>query len=273
MKQEEIVDNLLKIYESIFKEFCSDGKPDWAVRKKSNPDLFVHPTIPFVGKNYFGQNKKILIYASAENLSQYQGHLDEDTVAKNRHRHYFSKPSKTDFPFVHIQPIQDGCLMNVLRYVCEKLEIAMPEDPREFLENIAFANFCKYSIQSGRNVDYASNAQYLEFSLNYVTADLDSLKPDIIIMPRTIFRVEKSFIREHSPESKIFPIMQINARNINCRIAPKYKRKDQTDLSSVTRKWYEKLGKDNNSCIKGKTKENFLSVYTYLDEIITENMK
>ena len=166
MKQEEAVDELLKSYESIFEELCSDGKPDWAVRKKSNPDLFVPPTIPFVGKNYFEQDRKILIYASAENLSPYKGHLDCDALAKDRHRYYFSKSNDRYFPDVHIQPMQDGCLMNVLRYVCEKLEIAMPEKPRDFLENIAFANFCKYSIQSGRNVDYASKTQYLEFSLN-----------------------------------------------------------------------------------------------------------
>ena len=265
MKQEEIVEILLQRYESIFKELCSAGEPEWAVRKMSNPDLFVHPTIPFVGKNYFERDKKILIYASAENLSPYKGHLDCDALAKDRHRYYFSKSKDRTFPFVHIQPMQDGCLMNVLRYVCEKLEIAMPEEPRDFLENIAFANFCKYSIQSGQNVDYASKTQYLEFSIKYVAADLDLLKPNIIIMPRTIFRVEKPFILEHSAGAQIIPIMQMNARNINCRIKPKYKKKDLNELSSVTRKWYEKLGTDG---IKGKTKANFLSVYTYLDKII-----
>lgn len=267
MKQEEIVKKLLNEYESIFKELCSDGKPDWAVRKKSNPDLFVHPTIPFVGKNYFGQDRKILIYASAENLSGYDGYLDDDALARDRHRHYFSKSKDRTIPFVHIQPMQDGCLMNVLRYVCEKLEISMPEEPRDFLENIAFANFCKYSILSDKNVDYASKSSYLKFSFKYVAADLDLLEPDIIIMPRTIFRVVISSILEHTARAQIIPIMQINARNINCHIAKKYERKDLNELSSVTRRWYEKLGTDGNG-IKGKTKKNFLSVYTYLDKII-----
>lgn len=135
MKQEDIVEKLLNRYELIFEELCSDGKPDWAVRKKSNPDLFVHPTIPFVGKNYIEQDKKILIYASAENLTSYQGHLDDDDlVAKDRHRYYYNKSHDRFFPDVHIQPMQDGCLMNVLRYVCEKFEIAIPEEPKEMLE-------------------------------------------------------------------------------------------------------------------------------------------
>lgn len=265
------VKNLLDRYDSIYDDLCSEGEPAWAVRKCNDANRFVHPTIPFVGKDYFNQRMKILLYASAENLSTYSGHLDEDILAKDRHRYYFSKSSNRFFPLVHIQPMQDGCLMNVLRYVCDKLGITMPDDPKSFLENIAFGNFCKYSIQSDskRNIDYASNHSCLKFSLEYVATDLDILKPDIIIMPKKSYDVEKSFISEHCAGARILPIMQINARNINMRIAPKFERKDLNELSSAARQWYEKLGIDG---ITGKTKANYLSVYTYLDEILEKNI-
>lgn len=265
MTHNEAIEKLLYRYDSTFKELSSVGEPNWAVKKTSNPNQFVRPTIPFVGKNYFNQDKKILLYASAENLSTYAGHLDDDVLAKDRHRYYFSQPSDRFFPIVHIQPMQDGCLMNVIRYLCDKLEISMPDNPKDFLENIAFGNFCKYSIKSKCNIDYASNPKYLKFSLDYVATDLDILKPDIIIMPSSTYRVEKSFIQKYFAGSMILPIMQINARNINMRIAPKFERKEFNDLSLVARQWYERLGRDG---IKGKTQTNFLSVYSYLDEII-----
>lgn len=87
---ESLVLNLLESYNKISKE----NTPEWAVHKR-NSDELVKPTIPFVGKQYAEQKMKILIYASAENLSDYwKGNdkhwpgdwLDDDSCAANRHR-------------------------------------------------------------------------------------------------------------------------------------------------------------------------------------------
>lgn len=96
--------------------------PEWAVHKRNSPSELVIPTIPFVGKHYAEQQTKILVYASAENLSGYwKGNdkhlpgdrLDCDELAQNRHRWCFDNESmQADrrLPFVHLGPLEDGGL-------------------------------------------------------------------------------------------------------------------------------------------------------------------
>lgn len=67
---------------------------------------------------------------------------------------------------------------------------------------------------------------------------------------------------------KNVPIYQMNARNINLRIK-KYPRTQLHELNPVLREWYEHLGANG---ITGKTKENFLSVFTYLDDVFRNQL-
>ena len=265
---------LSKRYSQIFEE---NKAPEWSVHKKSSPNEFVKPTIPFVGKKYFEQNKKILVYASAENLSDYYekgGWLDDDSVACDRHRYYFENSIKENsyfYPSVHIQPFNDGCLVLTSAYIKEKVDTLNDCDPKEFLEQICFANYCKYTIQCNPgeniNVDYADDKSKLEYSREFIKADVETLSPDYIVMPKSIYETEKAFIDEVKGQAKIVPIFQMNARNINMRISKKYEPIDKNKFNHTLLRWHSKL---NRYGIIGKTKDNFLSVFTYLDHILKD---
>ena len=60
---------LIEIYRQVFTEKMNT--PAWAVHKSSpgHSHELIHCPIPFVGKYYEQQETKILLYASAENLS------------------------------------------------------------------------------------------------------------------------------------------------------------------------------------------------------------
>lgn len=264
---------LQEMYKQIFAG--RKNEPAWATHKNAagHTHELIHCPIPFVGKNYAQQNLKILLYASAENLAGYTGYLDIDEVAISRHRNFFDwsvAEGKTYFPNVHIQPINDGALALVALYVYMQCQPIGQITPVEFLERISLANYCKYTIQaentSGRfrNQDYANNSEYLRQSHDYLKADLEILKPDYIIMPKAIYWADKEFIDQVKGKAKIIPVYQMNARNINLRIK-KYPKTPMEELSPVLRSWYEAL---HSNGITGKTKENFLSVFAYLDDVL-----
>lgn len=257
---------LINKYQSIFNEQMASNQINWATHKICNPIDVVKPTIPFVGKKYGDIGLKILLYASAENLSNYSGYLDNDDVAVNRHRRWFDRSENFDrfFPNVHIAPISDGCLMVALKYICDKLNINTPNNPTDLMESIAFGNYGKFSIETkdSRNKDYANKYKYLQYSEPYVKADIESLLPDLIIMINTIYRTEKIFMDSLVGSRKLITISQINAGTINQSIHKKFTEKDFSTLSKSVQTWYNQLG-DNK--IKHKTKSNFLSVFTYLD--------
>ena len=56
--------NLINKYNEIMEKNTEADK--WAVHKKNDQSSLVKCTIPFIGKNYFEQDVKILVYASAE---------------------------------------------------------------------------------------------------------------------------------------------------------------------------------------------------------------
>ncbi|MBE6844345.1 MAG: hypothetical protein E7508_01340 [Ruminococcus sp.] len=263
---------LLNLYKEIFN--AKNNTPVWATHKVTlgHENELVHCPIPFVGKNYSAQDKKILLYASAENLSDYYkngGYLDDDNFAVNRHRNFYNDSVSKNmfFPNVHIQPINDGVLLIVALYVYQKYCNNDNVTPSEFMERIAFANYCKYTIQSSeKNKDYASNAEYLKESHSYIEQDIAVLKPDIIIMPKSIYQINKKFIDSIKGSAVIIPIYQINARNVNLRIK-KYPSTEYSKLNSVIAEWYDKL---ESNGFKGKTKENFLSVFKYINECISQ---
>ena len=216
---------LLERYGQIFSQ--KGNTPTWATHKTTSGHSreLIHCPVPFVGKQYDQQKTKILLYASAENLSGYNSkgktYLDCDDYAINRHRINFDSSilnPNVFFPNVHIQPINDGCLAIVAFYVYQKLLRVENISPPEFLERIAFANYCKYTIQSDTNLDYVSNGNYLEESRAYIKEDFEILKPDYIIMPKTIYWTDRDFIDKANKTARIIPIYQINARNINLHI-------------------------------------------------------
>lgn len=272
--------SLLDVYKQIFSNRMNE--PAWAVHKTTlnHTRELIHCSIPFVGKYYHQEKTKILLYASAENLSDYcckgQDYLDCNDYAVNRHRNSFdSSVSKPDvfFPDVHIQPINDGCLAIVALYVYLKFQSIDKILPAEFLERISLANYCKYSIQPDpskpKNQDYAGNPNYLSKSHAYVENDIKILKPDYIIMPKTIYWADRDFVDAVKGDAKIIPIYQINARNINLRIK-NYPRIALQELHPELMKWYENLGSNG---ISGETQKNFLSIFHYLDDVMQNQMR
>ena len=279
MEYNALIEQLLSSYKQIFAQQVELGSlSSWAQHKKSDSNELVRPSIPFVGKNYALQKTKILLYASAENLSNYTeekgGWLDDDAKAINRHRLYFDKNKETEFfPNVHIAPISDGSLLIVLRYICEKLAIDLPNNPKDFLDCIAFANFGKFSIEvkDGVNKDYANDKTLLDNSMEYVKMDISLLQPDIIVMFKSIYSTEKCEIDAIKGGGRVICTYQINARTVNLVIHKKYQPKDVKELSGTLQDWFD-IKHFNKNKFTNKTHANFLSVFTYLDQVIEAHL-
>jgi len=284
--------SILKAY----RELRNKNTPEWAVHKRNSDELVI-PTIPFVGKNYHEQPKKILVYASAENLADYwKGNdkhwvgdwLDDDKQAENRHRKCFDDPAfqyDPFFPHVHIGPMNNGCLATAVYYIASKLYQVSFDNPRKFYETIAFGNYGKYSIETelqrskrlgieetgGKaNIDYARDKDLLAASHAFIAADLETLKPDCIILPKGMYDVDSDFIDKHKGSAIIVPINQVNTRVINLHIAPKFSHYNKTSLSPSVLTWYEHLSQDG---MNGKNKANYLSVFTYLDHVLEHGLR
>lgn len=290
----ELEEKLIKSYKTIYNR--GNGIPEWAVRKvkASDENDFVHCSIPFVGKEYHSQEVKILVYASAENLSDYYltdqndlhnlqnmhgGVLENDEKAIDRHRFFFEQSKNASFfPNVHIQPINNGYLSTAVFYIASKL-IGIKDflKPKQFYEMIAFANYGKFSVETERqknirtkignigksiNTDYAGNRKKLSASHEYLSVDAEVLNPDYVIIPQTIYKADKEFIDKHFPKAKIIPIYQINSTVINCWIVGrrKFPRYNFSNSEKNIQSWFEKL---NN----GNPPNNYLSVFSYLNNI------
>lgn len=260
---------LLETYRRIFAE--RKNEPSWAVHKHTPgcENELVHCAIPFVGEDYGSQKTKILIYASAENLSWYKEkcYLDDDTLAITRHRNSFNDSrSKPDlfFPDVHIQPFNNGYLTIIALYIyLKKCQDVEQMTPTEFLERISFANYGKYSITAPKNIDYAKDREKLAASHAYIEQDLKILRPDVIVMPGTIYNTDRDFVDRHKGNAEIIRIYQILPRTINSKkMISKHDPADVNTLHPVVKDWYEHLKAWKNN----RTTENFLSVFPYLDE-------
>ncbi len=144
---------------------------------------------PFVGDNYGAIGlPKVLVYGSAENLT-YANNL---TLSATRNRDFFEEgPQGADqfFPRVHITPITDGSLLTAARYLLEIFKKdGFSAEPKGFLQQIAVSNYGKFSLKGKKNSDYASKPKLLKASHQYVLADLEVLKPDVVILPRSIYQ-------------------------------------------------------------------------------------
>ena len=255
---------LIKEYEDIFNKI--EDRPPWGVKRKDKDEL-VHPSIPFIGKNY--AKTKLLLYASAENLTDYSGWIDNKEKAINRHRFWFDNYSENKFfPDTHIAPISDGALIIVVAYILRILKGQYEYNtPKELMENIALGNFGKFSITSKANNDYAKSLSKLDYSISYIKKDLEILKPEIIVLPKTIYNHKKikRAINSILPNIQIIPIYQINSGTINRTINKKFSKQVKEKIGMLS-EWQSKL----SNGITGKTNENFYSVYTYIESLIND---
>ena len=254
---------LAEEYGKIFE--LPENRPEWAVKKGNSVEL-IHPATPFAGEKY--SEAKVLLYASAENLTGDMGHLFDDSYAINRRRKKMNEDKTKNFPDPHIRPVSDGSLMIATAYILKILGKTLSyHNPYEFIEYLAVDNFCKYSVESGdANQDYANCIEKLRYSFEYVKADLEFLKPEILILPKVIYhhREVQQLIRKIVPACLLIPIYQINSRNINIRISKEYPPKDVSTIDPLLVEWQKKL----ENGITGKTNENFCSVYTYLERVV-----
>ena len=218
MGYEDNIGTLLEEYKRIFSD--KEKQPTWAFHKVKNPDELIHPTIPFVGKKYSQQNKKFLVYASAEVLSDYKGWLDDDEIALNRHRNWFEKENGDFFPSTHCKPFTDGGLTLAIKYIIYKLGLLndVSINPRQFYELISFANIGKFTIEGKINRDYAYDWDKLNSSLEYIKADIRVLKPDIIICPYKTKQFLRKYLGKEFPNIKFLEIYQINSRVVNVHL-------------------------------------------------------
>lgn len=173
--------------------YNASGKPNWAF------DL-IKPPIPFVGRNCDKIFPRVLSYASAENLGYvYNNDLTPNTdfTIHNlgdeqfyRSRYYYSKCTRGNFPYVHIGPFNNGSQLFITRHILTKLGYGetFGNDAYEFIEQISVANAGKFSIRSKKNKDYVSDKEKMEYSLDYIKADISAILPDIVILPKTIFK-------------------------------------------------------------------------------------
>lgn len=268
---------LKKEYKKIFKD--PKNRPDWAVKRSDRKDQIIHPSIPFIGKNY--KNRRLLLYASAENLSHYnekgQDYLNKSSFTINRHRQFY-ETHKNDinedkpFPDIHIAPVNNGELLVVTAYILKILDNPVKSAlPVELLEDIAVGNFGKFSMTGKKNIDYAGSLSKLRYSIEYVKKDLNILKPEILIIPKTIYNHKeiKQIIDSIVPNCYIIPIYQINPRVVNCHIASEkrmgFKLKKTKEIDEIINDWHAKLSK---GVFRKKSNENFYSVYSYLDKVI-----
>lgn len=268
----------------------------WAVHKKYDQKELVKCPIPFIGKHYFEQTVKVLVYASAEVLSDYypgspgeRPWLDNDGIAADRHRWFFDQPEKQIgryFPHIHIQPMNDGGLMTAVGYILSKIGLLEKDaTPYTVYENLCVGNYGKYSLEteyqrkirtgegtgiSKRNVDTAEKPDKLFASREYVRADFQILQPDYVILPSSVYKTEQSFIDQIKGNAAIIPVYQMNCGNINRLIHRKFAAYDKEKLHPAVLDWYSNLQENG---LSGKTKENYLSVFTYLDSVLDEEKK
>lgn len=205
-----------------------DGVPSWAFN--------FPPPIPFVGDMFSEKETKVLVYGSAENLIYTTRDKNSkissigEEARKYRHKYFYLRHIKENiFPFIHIQPIDDGSLLTAARFCLHKMnnKYSFFEKPKDFISEIAVANFGKFSINEKSNKDYASDKDKIKESLKYVIYDLMCLRPDIIILPGSIYKTVEKVIGWESlkvlskldKEITIIKIYQTNARVINTHIS------------------------------------------------------
>jgi len=223
--QNELSQTLFERYEEIL---GGQGYPDWA--------WCVRPAVPYVGTRY--TKGGILLYASAENLDFLSKPPEErpdrdlhcdGPVAPLRHYEWKSRYDKGSaerayFANVGIEPVSNGGLVIAAYFLSKKFNLPTHADPREFLEGLAAANWCKFSIQQPKNKDYVGDLDKLRRSLPYVITDLSVLAPGIVLLPKKAWDhpALRQEMQKTLPNARFLPAYQFQPRPINCHLKRKY---------------------------------------------------
>lgn len=171
-------------------------------------------------------------------------------------------------------PLDDGSLLTAALYAYLRIleqrgaDIGKEERPAEFYERICFGNYCKYTLSAKRNRDYAGDRSLLKASREYIEADMEVLRPGLVILPKKIYETERAFIDSVKGEAELLPLVQINAGTVNRLIAKRYPpqaRWGTDDIGKRATSWYGHLGKNR---ISGRTRENYRAVFAYLDDLL-----
>jgi hypothetical protein len=197
-------------------EYRTSSSPDWAFQG-------IAPAIPYIGERFHMAPKKVLIYASAENLASDKGHregLEKWTTQKQIERAYHGGLLPDGMPCVLIEPVNNGSLLMAVRHAlhnhCPSLPFSQVS-AKEFLEEVAVANPSKFAIAGDRNRDPAGKVKYWPPSKAYILADLALIKPGVIVIPRTILsrlQSRKVGLTEALRRYTILPNWQITARTV-----------------------------------------------------------
>lgn len=184
------------------------------------------PSIPLIGERY-KPGSGLLIYASAENLTWMNGkptpsYFYEPDVW-NRYRRQYADDVRGAkdkfFPDIGIQPANDGGLFAAALFVSQRLGLPSSDDPREFLEDIAITNWCKFTIDSDPNEDYAGDIKKLSESFLFVTAELVELQPAVVLMPATVWKRVAETMTDAVPTTRFLPVPQFHATVVNTHLA------------------------------------------------------
>lgn len=303
---EKITASLLDAYKSIFAD--KRNEPNWAVHKRNTPSELVLPTIPFVGKQYAEQNVKILVYASAENLSGYwKGNdddwpgdwLDDDAFAINRHRNCFdneemqqSRKQSGKLPYVHCGPMEDGGLLTAVMYLASKLRNGYVDEPYKFYESIAFGNYGKFSIETELQAAIRNNPALAEDKarLKKIKKELNRCNKDYatmseylkissayiqadieILKPDYIIMPnvkDNGFIASVKGNAKTIRIYQMISRVVNNYIAPSKRNHYCSKYSKRDVNELPTAVKFAYESIRGINLENYRYVFDYLDQTL-----
>ena len=217
MKLNQIETKILQSYKTSFKHF-----PEWAYE--------LNPTIPVIGNSLINMEKRIISYASAENIdSAYFQKLKKDLSPEKqfvRGRYY--QDDEKFFKTVHINPFNVGDQFIVTWFVLHELgQHYFSSHPHEFAEEIAVANVSKFTIKRDdgvANIDPGSWEHFKE-SVPYLINDFKMISPDIVIIPETRFRLIQNkygwanIKKEASVDKKIqfIKIYQVVPQNTNTR--------------------------------------------------------
>lgn len=208
-----LIEALSSAYEA---EFCRSASPGWAFPS-------IAPAIPFIGEHFLEAPEKVLIYASAENLASDPEHregLEAWAKRKQVERAYHGGWLPDGMPCVMIEPVNNGSLLMAARHALQKHNPSLSfsrASAKDFLDEVAVANPSKFAIAGDRNEDPAGKVKYWPPSKPYILADLELIKPDIIVIPRTILsrlQSRKVGLTESLRHSTILPNWQITARTV-----------------------------------------------------------
>lgn len=215
---------------------CQSRWPAWAADQPAS--------IPFVGADFGAAgHSKLLVYASAENLNnaaQDDPRFRDAELARNRHRVAFDRSvGDPAGPEVGIAPFDRGGLLvgaALLRSWIDGREFA---DRRTFTETVAVANLSKFSVKMARgraNVDVGD--VHIRDSLKFVTADLEVLRPDWVILAKPAAATVVVPVTRAATLSgaRVIPMYQFHARpacacGLACRQEPSAGDDDAVDAA------------------------------------------